>query len=47
MTAFETNPLEKQYVPVNGKQMAFHERSEGRSVVFPMGNRRRRTCGAT
>ena len=38
MTAFETNPLEKQYLPVNGKQMAFHERGEGRSVVFLHGN---------
>ena len=38
MTDFETTPLEKQYRTVNGKQMAFHERGEGRSVVFLHGN---------
>ena len=38
MTNFETTPLEKQYRTVNGKQMAFHERGEGRSVVFLHGN---------
>ena len=38
MTDFETTPLKKQYRTVNGKQMAFHERGEGRSVVFLHGN---------
>ena len=38
MTHFETTPLEKQYLTVNGKQMAFHERGDGRSVVFLHGN---------
>ena len=38
MTDFETTPLDKQYLTVNGKQMAFHERGEGRSVVFLHGN---------
>ena len=38
MTDFETTPLKKQYLTVNGKQMAFHERGEGRSVVFLHGN---------
>ncbi len=38
MTDFETTPLEKQYRTVSGKQMAFHERGEGRSVVFLHGN---------
>ena len=38
MTDLETTPLEKQYRSVIGKQMAFHERGEGRSVVFLHGN---------
>ena len=38
MTDFETTPLDKQYLTVNAKQMAFHERGEGRSVVFLHGN---------
>ncbi len=38
MSDFDTTPLDKQYVTVNGKQMAYHERGEGRSVVFLHGN---------
>lgn len=38
MSDFDPTPLEKQYVTVNGKQMAYHERGEGRSVVFLHGN---------
>ena len=33
-----TAPLSKKYATVNGKQMAYHERGEGRSVVFLHGN---------
>ena len=38
MSDFDTTPLTKQYATVNGKQMAYHERGEGRSVVFLHGN---------
>ena len=38
MSDFDPTPLEKQYVTINGKQMAYHERGEGRSVVFLHGN---------
>lgn len=38
MSDFDPTPLEKQYVTVNGKQMAYHERGKGRSVVFLHGN---------
>ena len=38
MTDFDTTPLSKQYATVNGKQMAYHEVGEGRSVVFLHGN---------
>ncbi len=38
MSDFDTTPLTKQYQTVNGKQMAYHERGEGRSIVFLHGN---------
>ncbi|MEQ8436651.1 MAG: haloalkane dehalogenase [Ilumatobacter fluminis] len=38
MSDFDTTPLTKQYATVNGKQMAYHERGEGRSIVFLHGN---------
>ena len=38
MTDFDTTPLTKQYATVDGKQMAYHERGEGRSIVFLHGN---------
>jgi haloalkane dehalogenase len=38
MPELDTTPLEKQYATVNGKRMAYHERGEGRSVVFLHGN---------
>lgn len=38
MNAIDRTPLSKQYKTVNGKQMAYHERGEGRSVVFLHGN---------
>ena len=38
MTDFDTTPLTKQYATVAGKQMAYHERGEGRSIVFLHGN---------
>ena len=38
MTSFDTTPLTKQYATVNGKRMAYHERGEGRSIVFLHGN---------
>ena len=34
----DRTPLTKQHATVNGKQMAYHERGEGRSVVFLHGN---------
>ena len=34
----DNTPLTKLYATVNGKQMAYHERGEGRSVVFLHGN---------
>ena len=38
MSTFDTSPLEKQYATVDGKQMAYHDTGEGRSVVFLHGN---------
>ena len=38
MTNFETAPLTKKFIEVNGKQMAVHESGEGRSIVFLHGN---------
>ena len=38
MSDVDATPLTKQYKTVNGKQMAYHERGEGRSVVFLHGN---------
>lgn len=38
MTNFETAPLTKNFVEVNGKQMAVHDSGEGRSIVFLHGN---------
>ncbi|MAT06877.1 MAG: haloalkane dehalogenase [Acidimicrobiaceae bacterium] len=38
MTGFDTTPLSKQYAAVDGKRMAYHERGEGRSIVFLHGN---------
>ena len=38
MTDFDTTPLTKQYQTVDGKQLAYHERGEGRSIVFLHGN---------
>lgn len=35
---FDTTPLSKQNVTVDGKRMAYHERGDGRSVVFLHGN---------
>lgn len=35
---FDPTPLSKQYAVVEGKRMAYHERGEGRSVVFLHGN---------
>jgi len=34
----DATPLSKSYATVNGKQMAYHESGEGRSVVFLHGN---------
>jgi haloalkane dehalogenase len=36
--SFDVTPLEKQFRTVEGKRMAFHERGEGRPVVFLHGN---------
>ena len=33
-----TKPLAKSFKTVNGKQMAYHESGEGRSIVFLHGN---------
>jgi len=38
MTDLDTTPLDKKYATVNGKQMAYHEVGEGRSIVFLHGN---------
>ncbi|MDJ0768584.1 MAG: haloalkane dehalogenase [Ilumatobacter sp.] len=38
MSDLDATPLTKQYATVNGKQMAYHESGEGRSVVFLHGN---------
>ena len=38
MTEFSTTPLAKQFVEVEGKQMAYHETGVGDSVVFLHGN---------
>jgi len=38
MTNFETAPLTKKFIEVNGKQMAVHDSGEGRSIVFLHGN---------
>ena len=38
MSEFDATPLSKRYATVNGKQMAYHEVGEGRSVVFLHGN---------
>ncbi len=38
MSDFDATPLSKQYATVDGKQMAYHEAGEGRSVVFLHGN---------
>jgi haloalkane dehalogenase len=38
MPELDPTPLTKQYATVNGKQMAYHESGEGRSVVFLHGN---------
>jgi haloalkane dehalogenase len=38
VSQFDATPLTKQYATVNGKQMAYHERGEGRAVVFLHGN---------
>ena len=38
MSQFDATPLTKQYATVHGKQMAYHERGEGRAVVFLHGN---------
>lgn len=38
MSDVDTTPLTKQYATVNGKRMAYHERGEGRSIVFLHGN---------
>jgi haloalkane dehalogenase len=38
MTNFETAPLTKKFIEVNGKQMAVHDSGLGRSVVFLHGN---------
>ena len=38
MPELSTAPLDKNYATVNGKQMAYHEVGEGRSVVFLHGN---------
>jgi len=38
MTSFETAPLAKKFIEVNGKQMAVHDSGEGRSIVFLHGN---------
>jgi haloalkane dehalogenase len=35
---FDASPLAKQYVTVDGKRMAYHERGSGRAVVFLHGN---------
>lgn len=38
MTNFETAPLAKKFIEVNGKQMAVHDSGEGRTIVFLHGN---------
>ncbi len=38
MTDLDTTPLDKSYAAVNGKRMAYHERGDGRSIVFLHGN---------
>ena len=38
MPIFDTTPLTKDYAIVDGKQMAYHERGEGRAIVFLHGN---------
>lgn len=38
MTNFDTAPLTKKFIDVNGKQIAVHESGEGRSIVFLHGN---------
>jgi haloalkane dehalogenase len=38
MDAIDPTPLTKQYVEVDGKAMAYHERGTGRAVVFLHGN---------
>ena len=38
MAPIDATPLSKSYATVNGKQMAYHESGEGRSVVFLHGN---------
>ena len=39
MTELSTTPLDKQYLTVNGKRMAYYDSGgDGRSVVFLHGN---------
>jgi haloalkane dehalogenase len=38
MATFETAPLTKKLIEVNGKQMAVHDSGAGRSIVFLHGN---------
>ena len=38
MANFDTAPLAKKFIEVNGKQMAVHDSGSGRSVVFLHGN---------
>ena len=38
MTNFETAPLTKKFIEVNGKQMAVHDSGAGQSIVFLHGN---------
>ncbi|MEM7093095.1 MAG: haloalkane dehalogenase [Actinomycetota bacterium] len=38
MSEISSTPLTKSYAEVNGKRMAYHERGEGRSIVFLHGN---------
>ncbi len=34
MSDLDATPLSKQYATVNGKQMAYHEQGEGRSIAL-------------